>query len=268
MIRPLGTAKFLLAWLNPWMPAFTAIAQPSQLRFKVSQRDVLGRHISKYGHHEPRLTAWIKAYLDRSPRGIVIDVGANIGWHALHAARCPAVEYVVAFEPDAFNAWLLDQSLTLNAIDNVIVQASAAGDRNGVARLHRYKSSNNGRHSLIQISKSNTRAVPVMTIDSVLDAMKLSDRDILLIKIDVEGYEPAAIAGATQALARTSVLVTEFSPKLSREGGLSVSDMVSHLTTSGFYPHELSADGHLIAIDAATLAKFEGQTDLIWLRRA
>ncbi|MDB5548009.1 MAG: hypothetical protein JWP21_1456, partial [Tardiphaga sp.] len=43
---------------------------------------------------------------------------------------------------------------------------------------------------------------------------------------------------------------------------------VSHLTTSGFYPHELSADGHLTTIDAATLDKFEGQTDLIWLRRA
>jgi len=69
----------------------------------------------------------------------VIDVGANIGWHAIHAAMHDEVETIVAFEPDAFNAWLLDRNLAVNAIDKVIVQTCAVGTQRGVIRLYRYK---------------------------------------------------------------------------------------------------------------------------------
>ncbi len=146
-LQPLGTAKFMLAMLTPWRPAFRTRAANSGATFFVSARDVVGRHIAKYGGHEPGLTAWVDRYLGTQPRGIVVDVGANIGWHTVHAARCPTVETVVAFEPDAFNCWLLDRNIEANALDNVIVLKSAVGAEAGTARLHLYKASNNGRHS-------------------------------------------------------------------------------------------------------------------------
>jgi len=55
--RPLATMKFLLAWLVPWRPAFLTRAEPSKPRFYAHWRDVFGRHLAKYGSHEPELTA-------------------------------------------------------------------------------------------------------------------------------------------------------------------------------------------------------------------
>ena len=85
------------------------------LSFYVHHRDLIGRHIAKYGRHEPIPTGWLNDYLATAKPGLFVDVGANLGWHAVHAAQHRAVETVVAFEPDPFNAWLLDRNLALTA---------------------------------------------------------------------------------------------------------------------------------------------------------
>ena len=84
-----GTAAFLAAWLVPWRPAFKIQAANSRLKFFVHYRDLIGRHIAKYGTHEPIPSRWIHDYLTGKPPGMFIDVGANLGWHAVHAAKHP-----------------------------------------------------------------------------------------------------------------------------------------------------------------------------------
>ena len=133
--RAIGMAKFLAAAVTPWRPALRVRAKESKLIFYAHWRDVIGRHIAKYGEHEPQLTRFIARYLAeaRSP-GLFVDVGANIGWHTVHAAQYPTVETVVAFEPDAFNAWLLDRNLTANNIGKAVVNACAVGAARGIAQ--------------------------------------------------------------------------------------------------------------------------------------
>ena len=264
--RPLQTLKFLGAWLVPWRAAFLTEAEPSRLRFFVSHRDGIGRQVAKYGCIEPELTAWIGERLQRSPAGIVVDVGANLGWHSVHAAKYECVEKIVAFEPDAFNAWLLEQNLAINAIDKVIVEACAVGAAPGLARLYRYKPSNKGRHSLLKDYGLGSRLLPMVDIDSALDALGLGDRRVILMKIDVEGYEPSVVAGATRALERTDVLITEYSPSLSRSGNLSLGDMTNRLVERGFIPHLLGENRDIVRIDPADLVRIEHQVDVIWTR--
>ena len=68
-----GTAVFLAAWLMPWRPAFKVQAARSHLRFFVHHRDLIGRHIAKYGTHEPIPTRWLANYLAGAPRGNFVD---------------------------------------------------------------------------------------------------------------------------------------------------------------------------------------------------
>lgn len=266
MLRPLQTIKFLAAWAVPWKPAFQTSAKASGLKFHVSCRDVTGRHLAKYGGHEPEITSWIARHLRASAPAIVVDIGANIGWHTIHAATIDTVQTVVAFEPDAFNGWLLDRNLTANNVDNVIVERVAVGARPDVARLHRYKASNNGRHSMIAAYGLGSTLVPVVTLDGVLQDLGLADRPISLIKIDVEGFEPSVIAGGLKAIERAGAILTEVSPDLSKEGGLSVDDMVAQLLTAGFVPHRLQDNGALQEIKVRDLVAIKGQLDVIWLR--
>ncbi|MCA6107556.1 FkbM family methyltransferase [Bradyrhizobium cenepequi] len=259
--------KFLLAWMMPPGTSFQTYAAGSKLRFIVQCRDVIGRHIAKYGRFEPQLTDWIGAYLQDRPKGIVVDVGANLGWHAVHAAQHASVTTVVAFEPDATNAWLLDRNLTINDIDKVVVYPCAVGASAGHAHLHRYKRSNNGRHSLIKNYGLGSRVVPLTNVDSALEALGLAQDRILLMKVDVEGFEPAVLAGAVKALERADVVITEYSPELSRAGDLSVEGMVDRLLAAGFVPHQLAAkSSKAVRVDLKDLRGIEDQTDILWIK--
>ena len=118
--RPIGTLRFLAAWLMPWRPAFRVHAASSQLCFSVNHRDAIGRHIAKYGTHEPLLTRWLAEFLEISRPGIAIDIGANLGWHASNMAGHQNVDAVIAFEPDPSDIWLLKRNIAQNAIEKVI----------------------------------------------------------------------------------------------------------------------------------------------------
>jgi FkbM family methyltransferase len=264
--RTVETLQFLAAWLVPWRPAFRTRAAGSGLWFYVHHRDALGRHIAKYGTHEPLVTRWLSRFLDTAPPGIAIDVGANLGWHALHAAIHRNVEAVIAFEPDPFNAWLLERNLAENGIDKAIVETRAVGAAPGVATLHRYRSSNFGRHTLIADHGHGARTVPVTDLDGAIAALGFGERPVSVIKIDVEGYEPAVIAGAARTLARADALILEYSPELSRAGGLSTDDMTARLQAAGFVPFALLSTGGIARIGVDELRGFSGSLDLVWLR--
>jgi FkbM family methyltransferase len=228
----------------------------------------VGRHIAKYGAHEPELTRWIANRIAASESALFVDIGANVGWHALHAARGKSLEAVVAFEPDLFNAWLLDRNLMENGIDNVIVCCCAVGAQRGQARLYRYKASNQGRHSLAADHGHGSKIVPVVDIDSALNDLGFGNRRVTIIKIDVEGYEPAVIAGARATLARTDAVILEYTPILSQGSGLSTEAMLTALHASGFLPYTLQGNGSPTPMDADELRTFRGQMDVIWLRQA
>ena len=259
---------FLMAWLTPWRPAFKVKARDSKLSFFVHFRDLIGRHIAKYGVHEPVPTRWIADYLATAPSGLFVDVGANLGWHTVHAAQCRSVETAVAFEPDPFNAWLLDRNLAENGVSNAVVSNAAVGAHCGSARLHRYRSTNHGRHSLLKDYGYGSCLVPLADLDSALEQLGLADRAINVIKIDVEGYEPAVIAGATRALQRTRALILEYSPYLSRAGDLSCDDMLDRLDAAGFEAFRLDANSHTVPISMAELRSFEEQLDLVMIKRS
>jgi len=264
--RPLGMSLYLLAALTPWRPAFRVRAAKSNLAFYVTRHDVIGRHIAKYGVHEPLITRWIDEFLGAAPRGIVIDIGANLGWHALHAARHRNVEMVVAFEPHPFNTWLIERNLAENGIDNVLVDARAVGAAPGIARLHRYKSSNFGRHSIAVDHGFGSRQVPMTDLDGALEAAGLGSGPISLIKIDVEGYEPAVIAGAKSALQRTAAVILEYSPDMSGSGGLSTAQLLADMRALHFAPHVLVSEGGTTPSSYDELQGHRGTLDVIFVR--
>jgi FkbM family methyltransferase len=145
-----GAPTYFAAWLVPWRPIFRVRSARFDLSLFVHRKDVIGRHVAKYGEYEPVLTQSIDERLQVASRGLFIDVGANVGWHTLHAARHPSIEAVIASSPDLFNAYLVDCNIRENGIDNVVISTCAVGSQPCTVCLYRYKSSNLGRHSLLK----------------------------------------------------------------------------------------------------------------------
>jgi FkbM family methyltransferase len=135
---------------------------------------------------------------------VVLDVGANIGFLTVLAARLvgPAGR-VVAFEPVPGNAQLVRRNAALNRQTQVEVVPAAVGDRDGTATLVL------ARHAGGAALEGADRppdacgelSVPVVTLDGWLaaNAGRLPG-PVRLVKIDVEGAEAAALRGADALL--------------------------------------------------------------------
>ncbi len=137
---------------------------------------------------------------------LAVDVGANIGYiTSLFAARVGAGGAVESFEPHPRIFARLRQNIRglsrRRGSAPVYLHEYALGDRDGTARLFEPSvfGMNEGASTLMSQAEAAATAgieIRVARLDTVLQ-----DRDIALLKIDVEGFEGAVLEGAAGALA-------------------------------------------------------------------
>jgi FkbM family methyltransferase len=229
-LLPVGL-RYHFACLNPFTRDISIDEAPLGLKFSVHKRDAVGRGIYKHGAHQPVLTEWmIRRFGSAAAPKTFIDIGANVGYFTCVLARLAGPEgAVVAFEPEPNNLRLLQCNIALNGIRNASVEPVALGDADGTASLFIYKNSNQGRHSLVASAGMTQIEVPVRRLDDVLQTQERRFDGIDLIKIDVEGYEPFALAGAPESISKARALALEFSPDLIRKTGLDPAEFLSAL---------------------------------------
>ncbi len=246
----------------------TASADILDLKFRVKTEDVVGRHIYKYGQHEPAMTRWLLDNLALQDGDVVIDIGANIGWYGVLTARLAekrAVD-VVSFEPDPLNFSLLQHNRELNAATKLTCEPLALAAVNGSATLHQHSDSNRGRHSLLPINAAGSQEITTQRLDDYWVERGFGERTPRLIKIDIEGFELAALQGASAVLERCPLLIIEFSPAYMRRGGLDPAELAQLLVKRGGSIDCLAADGTLKAADPMQMIDDQRQTDLICRR--
>jgi FkbM family methyltransferase len=142
---------------------------------------------------------------------VVYDVGANIGWYSLLAARAVGSGgRVVAFEPSLANAALVQRNAERNHFTNVSVVAAALTDRDGwipfldkgnlEGRLDKDDFDAQAQRRARRDQKiKGRRAVPAATLDAWLE--QTGESPPSLVKIDVEGSEVGVLRGMTRTLA-------------------------------------------------------------------
>jgi FkbM family methyltransferase len=175
------------------------------------------------------------------PEMTVLDIGANIGIYSINAARRIRPGRVYAFEPVPENVSLLERNIGLNGLDNVDVVRNAVGERQGVVPI--FLSRTIGSHSLARMNalgivgrrpRRGTSGedwpehldVPMITIDQFVADRSL---DVSVIKMDIEGYEGFACAGARETLSKRPVFFMEFSETLIRECGFDPKALIERL---------------------------------------
>jgi hypothetical protein len=146
-------------------------------------------------------------------------------------------------------------------VTKAIVSVSAVGAESGLTRVYRYRNTNYGRPTLLADHGYGSTEVPLTNLDSALDKFGLGKARVLVLKIDVEGYEPAVIVGAARTLTRTDAVVLEYSADLGN-----VAAMIERLAAAGFTPHRFGDGCDVVPIPVGELRAVEGQMDVIWLR--
>lgn len=211
---------------------------PHGYQMRLSEDDWLERYALHAGHYyQDDLCELIRQTV--RPGSCVVDVGANIGFITLCAARAVGTTgRVFAVEASARLVERLDEVLTRNRIGNTTVFNSAAGDFNGVASLdvhehHGMSSVSSRAGGAVGDGGGGTR-VRMARLDDLLDG-RVGDGTPLFVKIDVEGFELAVLRGMPKLLSRPSTTVfVEVGDPLASAYGAKTQDIFDLMASHGY----------------------------------
>jgi FkbM family methyltransferase len=130
----------------------------------------------------------------RGKRGLIVDIGANCGAFTIPlSAAAGAGSKTLAFEPNPAMNDRLRVNLQLNGLDDrVTVHQVALGESSGGGTLS--FSDNMGQATLHErdVPDGHTVRVSVRPLSGFMAEANLYE--VVIIKIDVEGYEPEVLA--------------------------------------------------------------------------
>lgn len=195
-----------------------------------------------HGVFEPVETRTFLSLLQ--PGMTVLDIGANVGYYSLLAARAVgAAGAVHAFEPEPRNLSYLKRNIKQNSCASVCVVPKALGDCPGRLRLFR-DARNFGNPSLAEqnvVDPDGFVEVETVTLDDYWRSEPLSRRAIHLIKMDVQGAEGRVLSGADELLkTHHPILLIEFWPKGLRNMETNPEDLLKTLESAGYRFHVLA----------------------------
>lgn len=179
---------------------------PWGARFRTNQRGFLGRSLICLGVYELEVTEIIYRLL--SPGMNAFDVGANAGYYtSLMAYRCGASGKVFSFEPHpvlfselSFNANLQGEGLSIGLHNVALSESSGSGN----LYIPNSFDGNSGVSTLEDTSECKKKIqIQKKRLDEIFE------KNIDMLKIDVEGHELSVIKGCGLLLEKIRTIVFE-----------------------------------------------------------
>lgn len=177
-----------------------------------------------HGNFERQEIRFIKRFL--RPDESFLDIGANIGYHSMVAAKCleGGTGKVYAFEPTPLTFdWLLE-NIGANDLHNVTAIDKAFSDRPGRFQFNNYLGGRDAFNSFGNVMRHTAQSVvevETTTIDLFMATTGQEMSPVSLMKIDVEGWEYPVFKGGLQYLSRPDApaLMVEFTDGNARKAG-------------------------------------------------
>jgi FkbM family methyltransferase len=196
--------------------------------------EVTGRSLEIYGEWAEHELQCLRPYV--RPGSVAVDVGANIGTHALAFSRWVGSGSVLAIEAQPVVSALLRVNSLLNKRGNIDVITALCARRRGWTSIEvDYRDADNfGGLSFTELARADgarwwqrrhrkaRNLVPIVPLDELAAGLPVS-----LIKLDIEGMEYDALRGARGLLRRQRPVV--YLEQLSTIDLRKVYDYLSHL---------------------------------------
>lgn len=223
--------------------------EPGGAQLRCDLRDELSRVVYYRGWVDRGLEDWMRDWL--RPGDLYVDVGGHIGYLAALAAQAVGRSgRVIAFEPAPDTFAKLSTAFPAPEFPQVCTVQAAVADRAGKTVLFaaagewQHQAYRNSLHPADGLAP--TSEVQVITLDE-----ELGEERVRLLKVDVEGGEPAVFSGSDRLLAahRCDALVVELNPPALGRAGATVEALVAQLNGYGYEAHRISEDGSLLRWD-------------------
>lgn len=212
----------------------------------VNAEDHIQKIILWTGEYEKEVYDFAKKVLTNED--IVLDIGANIGYHSIHFASLVPNGKVYCFEPNALLNPLIEKNFKLNGFTNFEIENKAVSNKNEVSSFFISNSSNTGLSILTnEISQSNIE-VKTIYLDDYFKTQKIH-----LIKIDIEGAELNALKGMKQLLQTQSpYIIIELIEEQLNKFNSTCSEVYEFLLALGYNAFLKQGNNYLKIIDTKT----------------
>ena len=192
-----------------------------------------------------------------------LDVGGNIGYHAIHMGQAVGAKgRVISCEPAPPNFELLKRNVTQNAQEEwVQCLACAVGSAKGTTNLF-LNPKNRGDHQVYnnQFEKRNSIEVSVSTLDDLVPL----NQPIKLVKLDIQGAEWMALQGMTRILSENENIhiFMEFWPQALSAAGADIAQMIDFLFGYDLQPFRiLESQSQLIPLSKTSFQDLSNQSE-------
>jgi FkbM family methyltransferase len=192
---------------------------------------------------------------------LVLDVGANTGQFARHCRAAGYQGKIISFEPSAAAHAGLLQSAASDPLWQ-IADRMALGSVTGTVNIN--IAANSLSSSILPMLDTHlsaapesrylhTEAVPVRRLDDVLPLTDSGPH--IFLKLDVQGYEPQVLAGATRLLTHTLAVQLEMSLIPLYQGEVLMPEISARMNDAGFELWDLEPSfrdlttGRLLQVD-------------------
>lgn len=137
-------------------------------------------------------------------KGMVLDIGANLGVMSVYLAQKNSTWKIVAVEPIPLHVSVMKRLFKHQHTEKIEVVAKAVSNQSGVLQMHIPIQHGSVQHGLAKVigneegNKQEIYAVQAITIDELMQAYQ---QEVLVgIKMDVENHEWEALNGALQSI--------------------------------------------------------------------
>jgi FkbM family methyltransferase len=202
-----------------WRPLFSAARlfyAPRVRMFDLVPGDVISGCIAFTGFYERELSERIVRLAQSG--GVLVDVGANLGYFSLLWCASHPSARAVAFEASPRNVALFRQNVERNGLeDRITIVAKAASDELGTVRFALGPSDQTGWGGIAARGDAETISVPAVRIDH-----ELAEETIEVLKVDVEGADTLVLYGCEALLRRCRIRTIFFEQNTDRMASLGI----------------------------------------------
>jgi FkbM family methyltransferase len=199
--------------------------------------DVVANDLLVKGEFEPKETQLLKEFLPLD--GVFLDVGANMGYFSVLAAKWVGPKgRVYAFEPASATYELLARNIAFNGVGQ-IVTASRLACFSSLGEMAMEQSADSGKSHLVRRADGNDGMVSLTTLDHFVEKQKISRVDC--IKVDAEGCDFEVLKGTQRTIAQFRPPIIMETDNLELFGG-SVAEVREFFKKLGYSIREVKLD--------------------------
>jgi FkbM family methyltransferase len=218
--------------------------------------------ILNFNDYEPSETNMFLSFLKQDD--VFFDIGANVGWFSLAAAKSGKLLHCYAFEPVGPIFKNLKRNIELNAYSDLIQPYNFGfADKAGSLEFFYDKtfSGKSSKENLIDSPHLEKVSVDLVMLDAFIKEHNIQKIDF--IKCDVEGGELSVLKGATYTLEHFQpIVMMELLRKWSKKFGYHPNEVIDLFASLGYKCFSIQEDKlhQLLVMDESTV-----ETNFIFL---